>query len=585
MMLHHSHLPFFRTPQDAVPCGTKVTFRFVSDEAEGVFLRLWDGEEQLIPMVFDGITTYSANHAMPDTPRVMWYDFLVQSKDGEVAYGNAADMMGGEGCVQGHDRRSFQITVYDPAFQTPAYMHGAHIYQIFPDRFYPAATQARCTRPDRYIHPHWDETPILMPDPATGNVNIAADFFGGTLNGISEKLPYLKDLGVTVIYLNPIFESQSNHRYNTGDYTRVDAMLGTEEEFQALCQKADAMGLRVMLDGVFSHTGSDSVYFNKQGRYPTTGAYQSMESAYYPWYQFMQFPQVYKSWWGFDTLPEINEMDESYRKFMFDAEKGIVPMWIKNGACGWRLDVADELPMAFLRELRLAARKTKKDAVILGEVWEDASNKEAYGEQRCYCLGDTLDSVMNYPLRDSLIAFLKGEEPAQKLARLIRHQMAVYPVPFYFSLMNLIGSHDRSRAVNVFCGKTYENLPLDERGAQRLTDKEYALGVQRLQKAYEILFALPGAPTVYYGDEAGMQGGPDPFCRGTFPWGREDQTLTGFVKERLRSRMTDDLLLYGKMRVRAIDADTIEITRFFDGEDAFLSPRSHAEKIFVISRK
>ena len=584
MLVHNSHLPFYRTPNDSVPCGTSVTFRFVSDEAEDVKLRLWNGREALLPMRFDGVMTYSLSCLMPETPCVMWYDFLVQTASGEISYGNAADELGGEGTVQGYDRHSFQITVYAKDYIVPDYMHAASIYQIFPDRFFKAPTKAVCRRKDRYTHQAWDEIPLIIPDPALGG-DTNSDFFGGTLNGIREKLPYIKSLGMNTLYLNPVFQSRSNHRYDTGDYSKIDPLLGTNEDFKALCDAAKALDMRVMLDGVFSHTGSDSLYFNKDGHYPSLGAYQSKASEYYGWYHFMDFPTVYQSWWGFQTLPEVNKANESYRRFIFNGRSGIVPLWIKRGACGWRLDVADELSMDFLRHLRVSARKASPDAVILGEVWEDASNKIAYGETRCYCLGDTLDSVMNYPLREAIIAFLTFSNTASHLARLIRHQQEVYPIPFFYALMNLIGSHDRARAINVLAGRTFENLPPEERGGQRLTDAEYALGLNRLMKACEILCALPGAPTLFYGDEAGMQGGPDPFCRGPFPWGKENKVLQTHVQTLLSKRNANALFTKGKLRIRAKDDDTLEITRFFDGEDAFHEKQASASLRVIISRK
>lgn len=584
MMVHNSHMPYYRSPQGAVPCETMVRLRFVSDEAQGVTLRIWNGAETLIPMRFDGVATYEAEYLMPKTPCLVWYEFIVKHTHCDLCYGNAWDLMGGEGSLQGFQRHSYQITVYDKDYTVPEYMHKANIYQIFPDRFFKAPTRGKLKRADRYMHQKWDETPILIGDSVTGE-NIAADFYGGTLTGIAEKLGYLKELGINLIYLNPIFESASNHRYNTADYTQIDPLLGTNDEFKALCEKAEAMGIRIMLDGVFSHTGSDSIYFNKDGNYPSIGAYQSPDSPYYSWYQFMRYPDIYKSWWGFQTLPEVNKADEGYIDFMLGGQRGIVPLWVKRGACGWRLDVADELPMDFLRQMRRSIKKANPHAVLLGEVWEDASNKVAYGEGRCYCLGDTLDSVMNYPLRDGICSFLRGETTAHQLARLIRHQQEVYPAPFLYGLMNLIGSHDRARAINVLIGKTYVNIPLEERGEQVLSPEEYALGKARLLKAYDILCALPGAPTVYYGDEAGMQGGPDPFCRGTFPWGREDGEIEAHVKALLNARLQSRLLQTGKLKVYAPDDDTIQITRFTDTHDAFMTPAKQGEKTFRISRR
>ena len=253
--------------------------------------------------------------------------------------------------------------------------------------------------PDRTIREDWGGQPYWRPNERGEVTN--SDYFGGTLRGIEEKLPYLKSLHVTCLYLNPIFEAHSNHRYNTADYTKIDPVLGTEEDFQSLCAAAGRLGIRVMLDGVFSHTGSDSVYFNRQGRYPQPGAYQSQQSPYFSWYHFISWPEKYHSWWGFETLPEVEETDNNYNKYI-NGRQGVVRKWLKKGASGWRLDVADELPDSFLDQLTEAAKEEKPDAVVLGEVWEDATTKESYGSRRRYLLGRQLDSVMNYPFRNAV---------------------------------------------------------------------------------------------------------------------------------------------------------------------------------------
>ena len=586
MLLHDSHKPFFREPAGPLPGGVEVTIRLMCDEATSVVLRTWMDEELCYTMVPTEKNVWELGLLLPKHPGLFWYSFIVYRQDGRtVRYGNAYDKLGGEGAVyeQG-DPECFQITVYDPDYRTPAYMHGANIYQIFPDRFYRAATASVDKRANRIMHRAWNEDVMLYTDPKSGDYT-PIDFFGGTLTGIREKLPYLKGLGVDILYLNPIFQANSNHRYDTGDYTKVDPLLGTEEEFKALCAAAEQLGMRIMLDGVFSHTGEDSVYFNRYGTYQSVGAYQGDNSPYYTWYTFRHFPDDYRCWWNFRTLPECRKDNPDYQHFIFKDQEGIVPRWIHAGACGWRLDVADELSMDFLRKLRVAAKKANPDAVVLGEVWEDASNKIAYGETRCYCTGDTLDSVMNYPLREAILDFITGKATAHALARLIRHQEEVYPAQFRYSLMNLIGSHDRARVLNVLCGRDGTNMTRAEQSVVRLTPDEYELAANRLRKCVDILCALPGCPTIYYGDEAGLTGCPDPFCRRPYPWGREDKELQRYIASKLNHRQQSDVLKLGHCRVEAVDDDTIVITRSLSGTDALGNPAAVSGKEIITVRR
>ncbi len=379
--------------------------------------------------------------------------------------------------------------------------------------------------------------------------------------------------------------ARSNHRYDTADYRQIDPLLGDADDFSALCQAAQAQGIRLVLDGVFSHTGEDSVYFNRVGRFPSLGACQSPQSPYYPWYTFTRYPDRYKCWWNFHTLPEINKNAPSYRRFILGND-GVAREWLRQGAAGWRLDVADELPMDFLRLLRAAVKEENPDALLLGEVWEDASHKEAYGEMRCYCQGDTLDSVMNYPLRAAAIDFLTEKTNAADLCRLIRSQQENYPVPFYYSLMNLAGSHDRPRIINVLCDQDGEALPPSQRGKMQLTAAEYALGKKRFLQLLRLLCALPGIPCIYYGDEAGMQGGADPFCRGTFPWGREDQELQEQVQALLLQRRQSPALQTGSLQIEALDKNALRIIRRIEnGKDVFGQPALNEQIEIVIDRK
>lgn len=570
MLLHDSHNEFYRTPSGPAPAGSNVLIRLHCDEATSVVLRTWMTEELCYTMLPTAEHVWEVAIPLPTTPGLFWYYFLIYRKDGRtIRYGNQPDKLGGVGVAYDHgEPESFQITLYDPAYKTPNAFHGANIYQIFPDRFRHAPTKAVDDRKDRYVHQNWDEELLGVGDLRGGKYQ-ELDFYGGTLTGIQEKLPYLKDMGIDIIYLNPIFRARSNHRYDTGNYTQVDPLCGTNTEFTELCEAAKKVGIRVMLDGVFSHTGEDSVYFNHFGHYPTLGAYQGQSSPYYDWYTFNHYPEDYKAWWGILSLPELRKDNPEYQKFMFQPHEGVVPRWIEAGSCGWRLDVADELPVDFLRKLRAAAKAADPEAVVLGEVWEDASNKVAYGETRCYCTGDTLDSVMNYPVREAILNFVMGKTSASTFVRLIHHQEEVYPAQFRYALMNLVASHDRCRALNILAGRECQELSKADQQHVHLNVEEYELAVRRYKLCIDLLCALPGCATVYYGDEVGLTGCHDPWNRRAFPWGREDKSLQKYVANKLRHRQESDLLRLGYCDIEAPDDDTLLITRRMkDGHDA-----------------
>ena len=593
MLRHDSHSPEDRNPVGAIPCGGTVTLRFFCGEKHAVTLRAWDGAEQLIPMqAFEG-GRYEATLAMPPTPRLFWYDFIVHTPQGDVRYGNRDDGLGGEGQVVDDTLHAFQITVYDPAYETPQYLREGILYQVFPDRFFRGTAnvmQARrkqiaAAHPEATFHKRWNELPALDIDPENGD-NRALDFFGGTLRGIEEKLSYIRDLGVTLLYINPIVRARTNHRYDTGDYHKVDPVLGCMRDFQSLAKKAEAMGIRVVLDGVFSHTGADSLYFNRYGRYPGKGAYQSKHSRYASWYRFFEFPDKYNAWWGFYTLPAVEKDQPDYQHFLLNQDHGVLPFWMVNGASGWRLDVADELPVTLLRKMRYAVKRSRADGALIGEVWEDASNKTSYGEPRSYCLGDTLDSVMNYPLRRAVIDFFTGKINAWALKRLILHQREVYPAPFHYSLMNLLGSHDRVRALNAFAGYDREGISQMPREAARhvrIHKKQLMLSKARYLEALTLICALPGVPSVYYGDELGMQGMADPWNRAPMAWDRADAALRSAVQAILTNRKQSPVLQTGYLDADAPDADTLVVRRMAkDGLDAFGNPlRTDAMEITV----
>lgn len=566
MVKHDSRDTLYRAPAGARPSGSDVILRCRADDACGVTLRIWwDGGEIRRSMTASprGAGLFEIRLTLPEQSGLLWYYFIIDF-DGETRfYGNADDHLGGEGHLYSCEPPSFQLTVYDAEFDTPHWMREGVLYQIMPDRF---AAHGKNVPETGWLHEDWNEPPAIHVDPNTHD-NRADDFFGGNFRGVMDKLDYLKALGVTAIYFNPIFRARSNHKYDTGDYETIDPSFGTHEDFEALCTRAHDLGIRILLDGVFSHTGSDSRYFNRLGRYDALGAYQSLESPYASWYHFSRWPDEYDCWWGFETLPTVNKADKGYQKYILTDENAITKRWLRRGASGWRLDVADELPMPFLKALRRSVKSVDPEDVVLGEVWEDASNKVAYGQLRSYCLGDTLDGVMNYPLREGIIGFLLGEIDAFDLKRHLDALYENYPAPFAAALMNLLGSHDKARIINRLSGAEPENRPREERTFTPLTDAQYARGRQRFIKAWRFLCAMPGMPCLYYGDEAGAQGGDDPFCRGTYPWGREDHALIQEIACINHARLESRAAQYGSLELIVQDADTLTAVRRYEDDE------------------
>ena len=389
MILEHcSTDAFYRAPLGALKTGSQVRLRVAlrgGQDIQCVELRTWDGAEHRYPMRPLGLRAgsffYEAQISVPQTPCLCWYRFEVTDGGTRYVLGAQDDTGCGEGRMD--STADFQITVYDQDYEVPDWMAGGVMYQIMVDRFcHGEGTDALFkAREGQCLHEKWDEMPFL--NISENGDNFANDFYGGNLEGVRQKLPYLKELGVTVIYFNPIFLARTNHKYDTGDYMQIDPMFGDEAAFTRLCEDAKKLGIRVMLDGVFSHMGDDSVYFNRRGTHgEKTGAYRDPDSPYAKWFSFKKWPEEYDCWWGFRTLPNVNEMDEDFRRYVLSGEDAVVKHWVRAGSSGWRLDVADELPMEFLRELRRQVKATNLDAAVLGEVWEEASHKVSYGVMR-----------------------------------------------------------------------------------------------------------------------------------------------------------------------------------------------------------
>ena len=451
---------------------------------------------------------------------------------------------------------------------TPDWFGRGVTYQIFPDRF------RRTGTPDvsgmvgrRWLHESWDDQPVFRPDEDGQITN--RDFFGGSLAGITEKLDYLQSLSVTTLYLNPIFEAASNHRYDTADYRAIDPLLGDEETFRTLCREAHKRGMRVMLDGVFNHTGSRSRYFNADGFYPELGAAQSQDSPYYDWYSFHPWPTDYDAWWGVKTLPAVNEQRPAYRQFIFKGEDSVVRHWLRCGADGWRLDVADELPGDFIAGIRRAIEDEKPDGYLLGEVWEDGSNKVAYSQRRRYLLGRETHGLMNYPLRTALLRWIGGGDAAE-FRESMETLRANYPPAAFYGAMNFLGTHDTPRILTLL-GAEHIPAAKEERAAFALSPAQLARGRAKLRLAGMLLYGFPGSPTLFYGDEAGMQGFEDPLNRGTYPWGREDTGLLDFFRALGRLRKERRSLQSGSLTYIYAQGGGLVITREHEGETTMVA--------------
>lgn len=552
---------FYKSKTGAVKEGYKLKFRVKGSYAKVDFICHKDGENPFcLPMENKGGYFEIAVHF---SVGLYWYHFdlhnglFVGSDDG--AYGKIT----ANPC-------DFQLSVYSKKYSVPKWINGGIIYQIFPDRFYRGDIKSNNIF-GRKIHSDLKEDPYFLPNEEGEVLN--NDFFGGTLKGITEKLPYLKSLNISIIYLNPIFQAFSNHRYDTGDYMKIDPMLGTENDLRELIEKAKNVGINIILDGVFNHVGADSVYFNKYGRYEGVGAYQSKDSEYYEWFDFIDYPDEYKSWWGIKTLPAVNKDNKSYIDFIC-GKNGVIEHYLNFGVKGFRLDVVDELPQNFVRKIRERTKSTDKNAIIIGEVWEDASNKVSYGKRREYFLGKELDSVMNYPLKNAIIDFVKNGN-ASGLSKVVRTQIDHYPKIVLDSLMNLLSTHDTARILSAVSDVDAFGKTKTELAKIKLNEEEKQTAVLRLKAASLLQYTLFGVPSVYYGDEIGMQGLFDPLNRKYFAWDEIDAEILSWYKLLGEIRRNNSVFKSGEFK---------EIYRS-DGFYAFSRKTVNEELLIVVNLK
>ena len=457
----------------------------------------------------------------------------------------------------------WQVSCIPADFETPDWAKGATIYQIFPDRFHKSGRCDLTGKLEPYtVHKDWYEEVDWRPS-ASGEV-LNNDFYGGNFKGIIEKMDYIASLGTTLIYLNPISKSFSSHRYDTGDYKTPDPMLGTTADFTALCDAAHARGMKVILDGVYSHTGDHSLYFNRKGSFPGVGAYQSKNSPYFGWYKFHSWPNRYDSWWGFDTLPTVQKLNPDFVEYIISGEDSVVAHWLRAGADGFRLDVVDELPDEFVLLLKRRIREIKPDALLMGEVWEDASNKEAYGHRRRYFVDGELDSVMNYPFRTAIMNFVRKMDGGEQLKNTVMSIAENYPPQVLSCCMTLLGTHDTPRILTALVDDF--NGSRQEMSQRFLSRSQYIRSEERLLMAAFLQYTLPGSPSLYYGDEAGMEGCKDPFNRRTYPWGRENRMLLEFFRQLGQLRKDCDALRLGDIEFTYATDHRLAFCRRYDGK-------------------
>jgi glycosidase len=648
---HESRDTLYRAPGGAVPAGTgvKVRFRTYHDDVTGVMLRNYDvnaAAEQLIPMQIaasdvpcyqEGLGSHTCDYweatVKSDVPNNFWYRFIVSDGSDTAYYAdNTAALDGGLGSPNASVvDNSFALMFYDPAFKSASWAKDAVIYQLFPDRFRngrhindphtgdfryndPVVALPWGTLPEGYCHNYSDSAtncPWRFSSPGSGSVEQprGRDYFGGDLRGVDQELDYLSWLGINTIYFNPIFDSASNHGYDTRDYSKISPYFGTQQDWEKLSKHAGNQDIRIILDGVFNHLSSDSPFFDRYHHYPTPGACESASSPFRPWFTFRPpspfepspcAPSVsggtdtyYNGWAGFDSLPVITKSVPAVQQYFLTDWNSITRYWLRQGASGWRLDVMGDasFPNGYWETFRQVTKHTRKDALIISELWQKDTTLLRF------LRGDRADATMNYRLRDAVLGWLAPQNfdakgfadsgrkllPSEFAARLqsIRED---YPDPAYFSMMNLLDSHDTARLLWVLTPGS------DTRADKEFNAANLSEGTRRVQLASLIQFALPGAPTIYYGDEVGLTGADDPDDRRTYPWdddatARSDHNLRDHYRSLIAARKNNAALTAGDFRMLLADDnnETVAFGRKAGNQAAILLlNRSQQEQVINV---
>ena len=566
--------------------------------------------------VYDSINNPGQVFPPASTGGLMWYQFKVQYNGQTMYYTDNGSQQAGVGQPAfSAGGPSYQISVYDPSYQTPDWLKHAVIYEIFPDRFFNgniANDENPNTQKGVYVnsngteqlgpiqfHKNWYGIPF---DPAAGtnpayagNGQYSIDYFGGDLQGIQDKLDYLQSLGVNTLYMTPIFQSESVHKYDTANFTQIDPGFGTMQDYLNLVKAAKARGMHIILDTAFEDTGSDSVYFNRFGAFGNNGAYQNGQpntsSPYYQWFEWApgQKPP-YSSWWGYDTLPLTNTNNASYQNF---ADNTVGQYWIEQGASGWRLDSADNgnFSVPWWNAFRQAVKKIDPNAAIIGEIWNNASNDGGTD----WLTGSTFDSVMNYQFRNAVLDFFQGnyndgneQHNAVDAAGFNQELMTLYndyPLQSFYAMMNLVDSHDTMRILSVL-----ENVPSPtnmtalQQATYQPTAAQQQLGIEKLKLVSDFQFGFPGDPTVYYGDEAGVTGYKDPLNRGTYPWGLANQDLLNHYRKLGAIRDANPVLQTGTFAPLYMQGNVYAFARTITGgKDVFGDAAQNASAVVAMN--
>ncbi len=567
---HDSQDSLYRVPFGAITPGTNLILRFRTyhNDVTGVRVRFYDTATQ--SEFFQDMQVAASNVSCYDpaqpsetcdfwqttyTPSqidLLYYRFIIQDGTTSAYYADDSYLDGGWGAATPNlVDNSYSVVVYDPNFQPITWLQNAVIYQIFPDRFRngrsdndPSSSEARYGYPpntqDQILLKNWSDLPegychnYVNPTQPCTEQPLGRDYFGGDLRGVQQRLNYLKALGVTAIYFNPIFESASNHGYDTQDYFQVDHFFGSNKEFNALLKQANQYGIRIILDGVFNHLSSDSPYFDRYHHFDMLGACESPASPYRDWFTFHDVAPgngtcagsdgtpnaaTYDSWFGFDSLPVLNKNNQQVRDLFYASDNSVARYWLNQGAAGWRLDVMNDpsFPHDFWTGFRQAVKSTRSDAPIIGELWKKS-------DVQSMAQGDTADTAMNYRFRNAILGFFgkvdnkgfpddgQADQPPSMFVNKMMSIREDYPDAVYYNLMNLMDSHDTQRIL-------WSLTP----GQDNPQDKEFnpanlAQGKALLKLASVVQMTVPGAPTIYYGDEVGVTGADDPDDRRTFPW-------------------------------------------------------------------
>ncbi len=487
----------------------------------------------------DGEYTYTISVKVTSAG-LYFYHFEIHNEEQVYRVGSGGDLHALLG--KGSD---WQLTVTSDEY-TPTVLDGGVMYEIMPDRFF-IGGERRMTKDYAVYRTDWNGVPEFRAD-TDGKIR-NEDFFGGNLKGIAKKLTYLKNLGVTCIYLTPIFEAHSNHKYDPGNYMRIDSDFGTEDDLKDLIKKAAKRGIKIIVDGVFSHTGDDSIYFNKAGTYDSLGAYNSVKSPYYDWYKFKNYPNEYECRYNIDIMPDTDCRNPMFDEFITGPE-GVIRRWTRMGLGGWRLDVCEQLSDEFIAHCVNAAKKENADAVVYGEVFMDASNMIVGGARRCFVTDGKLDSVTNYPFKEDILNFVRCGD-ANRLNNTVGFVVNNYPKRAVDSLMNVLGNHDTARLMTVL-GDNGEIHCREDKATASVKNVDEAVKLVKMASALQ--YTLPGIPCVYYGDEVGMEGFEDPFNRKCYPWGGGNKDLLKWYKQLGKVR-ANEKQVFAHGRYKSLDTE------------------------------